>query len=509
MIETAPFAVARAPVDGWLAVWPLATALLAAGLLTVLRERTRLHLGLAMLSGAAIVTANGVLVLNVLAQGPVVMASGGWLPPLGSVMFADMTGALVACSASLAVLAVLPFARTEIAPEAMRKGFYPLVFLLLAGAQGVLATGDLLTLYVWLEVMVIAALGLRLVLGGITRNGPGLAVAGVLGSALLLLGIGASQAMTGTLGLAGLAEGFSRATPGAVVAVAGLFGLGLALKTLLFIPAFTLPAAIAALWAGVLAPVGIYAAIRLFALLPADQRVTLAPGLTVLATVAMVAGPLLALVQTDIRRALVLLVVGAGGAVLGGTALGSVRGMGGAVIHLAQLGMVFCALLLVAGLIERMNGTRDMRQMGGLYGADIYVSVMVLVLLAAGAGLPPFPGFWALLLLAEGGLREEAFGLVAPMLASALLTLVVLARIWARTVWRNGPEGARSEQPNGRLTRLSRAETGLTLGPVLVLTGIIALIGFFPDPLFSAAGIAGFDLRPPALAIDLVSPGSS
>ena len=100
-----------------------------------------------------------------LADGPVAMTMGGWLPPFGISFTADIMGAGFALIAALVTLVVLVYTLGERRQPDGKDGFHPLVLLLLAGSNGAFLTGDLFNLYVWFEVMLIASFGL-LVIGG-------------------------------------------------------------------------------------------------------------------------------------------------------------------------------------------------------------------------------------------------------------------------------------------------------------------------------------------------------
>src|SRR5690606_31704368 len=147
-----------------------------------------------------------------------------------------------------------------------------------------------------------------------------------------------------------------------------------------------------------------------------------------------------------------------------------------------------------AGLIERVTGTRDTREMGGVYAANSPLSVIFLVLVLAVSGVPPFLGSWPKLLLLEAGL--DAMGVVAggdidyraaalsfALLLNALLTLIAGTRLWAHIFWRAGPEGALSEAPNERLRPLTRRENWFGIVPTAALAATVVVLGILPNVL--------------------------
>ena len=86
-------------------------------------------------------------------------------------------------------------------------------------------------------------------------------------------------------------------------------------------------------------------------LLPATRDV-LEPVLVVVAAVTLLLGPLGAIAETNLRRALGFIVIGGIGVALAGIALGTAAGTAGAIVYVAHAMLTMTALYLVAGLIE-------------------------------------------------------------------------------------------------------------------------------------------------------------
>src|SRR6188768_2735283 len=88
---------ATAPVDAadWLVVAPVVIPILTGALLLMVRHRMRVHAAIAIcgLTGSAI--CSGLLLGNVVVDGPQVMTMGRWLPPFGISFAADALGALL------------------------------------------------------------------------------------------------------------------------------------------------------------------------------------------------------------------------------------------------------------------------------------------------------------------------------------------------------------------------------------------------------------------------------
>lgn len=507
MIETAT------SVADWVVVWPVALALAGAGLLVVLRNQRQMQLALAAAFVIAIIVSNLYLLVRVFETGPVAMTMGRWLPPFGITFAADMTSAVFALAASIAALVVAVYAQTELTERGHRFGFYPMLLLLLCGVSGSFLTGDIFNLYVWFEVMLISSFGM-LILGGRRLQLDGAIKYGFLNflaTAFFLTTIAYLYGLTGTLNFADLVEKSADIPLGPLVTVALLFLFAFGIKAAAFPANAWLPASyhtpavtVSALFGGLLTKVGAYAAIRVLVMAMPESHAHLQWIIAAVAFCTLILGPLGAMAQTNLRRAVGFLVIGGIGAIFSGFALGTMHGIGGAVFYAFHSMLAITAFYLIAGLIERMTGTSDIRMMGGIYAANAPVSILFIIMIFAISGLPPFLGLWPKILLVEGSIRADNWWLVFAILANSFLTLIAVSRLWAHIFLRNGHEGERSEQHNPDLRRLDRKGLVFGLVPTAALFALIVVLGLFPDWLFNASGIAARDLLAPERYIDAV-----
>lgn len=517
-----------APQD-WVVILPVALLLSAAGLLVLARRLPGVQAGFAALVVAVVAIYEAGLLARVLSDGPVTMTMGNWLPPFGISFTADLLGTGAALLASLLLLAGMAYARMERAGADDRDGFYPLLLLLLAGVTGSLMTGDFFNLYVWFEVMLIASFGLLVlgdrdvVLDGTIKYG----VLNFLATTFFLLALGLTYGTLGTLNMADIALKAGGANPAAMAGIAALLLLAFGMKAAAFPVNAWLPAsyhtttvATSALFAGLLTKVGLYALIRALIMLMPASRGVIEPAIVAVAIATLILGPLGAIAETNLRRAMGFLVIGGIGAALTGLVMPNPAGVGGAVFYLLHSMATMTALYLVAGLIERTTGESDTRRMGGLYAADSLLSILFLVLVLAAAGIPPLLGFWPKLLLLQGlfapsGLVGGTLVDLVPLLtalallANALLTLIAGTRLWAHVFWRAGTEGALSEQPNPNLKALTWRHEGFGLGAAAVLTAAIVVAGLWPAPVYDLAGAAARDLLAPIRYIGSVGLGGT
>jgi multicomponent Na+:H+ antiporter subunit D len=501
----------------WTVILPVVLGLVGAAVLLMLAAGRELQWALAALVVVAIIGTDAALVLRVIESGPVSMTMGRWLPPFGISFTADIISAVFALAAAVVTLLVLIYLRMDMPDRARRDGAYPLVLLLLAGVSGAFLTGDLFNLYVWFEVMLIASFGL-MVLGGRNIQLDGAVKYGFLNflaTTLFLMALGLLYGLTGTLNMADLIGKAATVEPAPLASVVALLTLAFAMKAAAWpvnawLPAsyHTPPPALSALMAGLLTKVGVYALLRVLSFLFPASAVLLEPVLLVVAVATLLLGPLGAMAETNLRRALGFLVIGGIGATIAGIALGGETGFAGATSYIVHAMLTITALYMLAGLVEAATGETDTRRMGGLYAAAPGLTFAFFALLLAVSGVPPFLGFWPKLLLVEAGFEAWANGgeigglvLWLAVLANALLTLLAATRIFAHVFWRAGHDGADSELPNPDLRPLNAPQWRPGLGAGFAMTALVLALGLFPEPLMAFGKQAAAALIDPSAYI--------
>jgi multicomponent Na+:H+ antiporter subunit D len=277
---------------------------------------------------------------------------------------------------------------------------------------------------------------------------------------------------------------------GAVAAVAFLLLAAFAAKAAVFplffwLPAsyHTTPAPVGAIFAALLTKVGVYAMIRVFTLIFPSGLPWLAPLIGVAAAATMVIGVLGAAAHWEIRRILSFHIISQIGYMLVGLAIATPLALAGAVLYMLHHIIVKANLFLVAGVIRRVGGSFSLASLGGLWRRDPWLAILFAIPALSLAGLPPLSGFWAKLLVIRSGLEAEWYWLAAIALATGILTLYSMLKIWLEAFWKAPPEGTPLPPP---LTGAARA---WLLAPVAMLGGITLLIGLWTE-LFAAFALA-------------------
>ncbi|WP_131112129.1 complex I subunit 5 family protein [Sulfuricystis thermophila] len=171
---------------------------------------------------------------------------GGWDAPLGIDLTADgLSAALLLLTQCVALPLFIYAHRYFRAGDPTGRYFWPLAGFLLAGMNALFASADLFNLYVTLELVGLAAVGLVAAEGGTRQLAAALRYlfATLVGSGLYLLGVALLYGAYGTVSSAMLTALVSDAAPRLVWIAAALMVVGLMVKTALFPFHFWLPPA--------------------------------------------------------------------------------------------------------------------------------------------------------------------------------------------------------------------------------------------------------------------------
>jgi multicomponent Na+:H+ antiporter subunit D len=499
----------------WL-ILPIAIPMLTGASVLVTYRARWLQRALSVTGAAALLVVGVWLLLLVVRDGPQATQAGGWPAPYGITLVADTLSALLVALAGLVGFSVAVYSLVGIDPERESFGYHTLYHFLLMGVCGAFLTGDLFNLYVWFEVMLMASFVL-LALGGERGQMEGAfkyVALNLLASAIFLATLGLLYGLAGTLNMADLAGKFATLTSESdallttlAVMFLAAFGIKAAVFPLFFwLPAsyHTPPAPVAAVFAGLLTKVGVYALLRVFTLLfvhRVDYTHTL---LLVVAGLTMLSGMLGALVQRDFRRVLSFNLVGHIGFMLMGLGLFSPLGLAGGIYYLVHDIVVKTNLFLISGVVEHRRGTGELARLGGLYRQRPGLAAAFLIGALSLAGVPPLSGFFAKLGLLQAGLAQGQYVLVGVALLASLLTLFSMLQLWNEAFWKPDPQPRISAAVQSQFP--ARAPTRV-LVPVQLLAGLTVLLGLLAGPVFGVAQHAAAQLLDPSAYINVVMGG--
>ena len=150
----------------------------------------------------------------------------------------------------------------------------------------------------------------------------------------------------------------------------------------------------------------------------------------------MIVGLVGAIGQRDFRRVLSFNLVGHIGFTTVGLALWTPAALGGSILYMLHHMLVITTLFLVSGLFLRQRRTTDLRQLGGLYRSQPAVACLAMIPLFSLAGVPPLSGFIAKVAVIGAVLNTDHYVIAAIALATSLLTMLSMARVWEEGFWK-------------------------------------------------------------------------
>lgn len=432
------------------------------------------------------------LLQTVQSDGVLTLAAGNWAPPFGIMFVADHLAAIMVLVTATMSLIVLVYALVDMDIQRELYGFYPLYQFLITGVTGSFLTGDIFNLYVWFEIMLISSFVL-LALGGGRAQLEGTikyVTLNLISSAIFLVAIGLLYGITGALNMAHLSRLVAEAAVSnrpVVVAIASLFLLAFGLKAAVFplfgwLPAsyHTPPTTITTIFGALLTKVGVYAILRTFTLIFYPIMADVQMIMVITAAFTMVTGVFGAVSQFDLRRLLSFHIVSQIGYLIMGIAIYTPLAIAGTIFFMVHVIFAKSALFLVGGVINRLQGSYNLKQLGGLYKANLGLSALFFVPALALAGIPPLSGFWAKFAIVRGALEAGQYGLVAVGLFVSMLTLYSMIKIWTYAFWSQRPA-----EFNRPLPQLPAGELFPRLAPPVVLALLTVWFGVYGGPLFS------------------------
>ena len=368
-----------------------------------------------------------------------VYSVGAWKPPIGIALVLDELTVFMLVTVSLVAFAISLYSVNYMERYTAKWKFYSLFLLMLAGMNGVIITGDIFNLYVFLEIASVASYAL--VAFGTERHeieaAFKYAVMSTLGSLFLLLGIVFLYGYTSTLNMADMAVVLSEKGPNKIIYMVSIFFLlGFGLKAALvpfhsWLPDAhpSAPAPISAMLSGILIKsLGIYTLCRIFfnvfGMTPIISSI-----LMFLGTVSMVVGVFLAIGQWDLKRLLAYHSISQIGYVVLGIGLGTPLGIIGGLFHLFNHSVFKSLLFLNSGAIEYATGTRDLQKMGGLSSKMPTTGTTSLIASMSIAGIPPFNGFWSKLIIIIAAVQAERYGYAFWAVLASVLTLASFTKV--------------------------------------------------------------------------------
>jgi multicomponent Na+:H+ antiporter subunit D len=376
---------------------------------------------------------------------PFVYHVGGWEPvkgiPVGITMVLDGLSILMLIIINTIGFLAILYSVNYMSHYTDKGKYYTLFLLMIAGLNGVVLSGDMFNLFVFLEITAISSYALVAFGVGAEELEASFKyqVLGGTASAFILLGIAFFYFLTGTLNLAD-ASGIlaDKGSNPALYFIGILFLTGFSLKAAImpfhaWLPDAhpSAPAPISAMLSGVVIKVlGIYTLIRIFFNVFGINSI---PSITtiflILGTISMVIGAFLALGQKDLKRLLAYSSVSQIGYVIFAFGLGTPLGILGGLFHLLNHAITKSLLFLNAGAIDYNTNNRNMQKMGGLSQRMPVTGSTSLIGSLSISGIPPTGGFWSKLVIIFAAIESKHFILAGIAVLASIVTLAYYLKV--------------------------------------------------------------------------------
>jgi formate hydrogenlyase subunit 3/multisubunit Na+/H+ antiporter MnhD subunit len=380
------------------------------------------------------------LVQEIGAGGPAGHAVGGWGAPLGIDLVADgLSGAMLLLTQCIA-LPLAVYARSHFkAGDPAGIWFWPLMGFLIAGLNALFASADLFNLYVTLELVGLASVGLVAAGGGARQLAAALRYlfASLIGSGAYLLGVALIYGVYGSVSISTLLALVTSDAPLLASIAGGLMVAGLMVKSALFPFHFWLPPAhggapapVSALLSALVVKASFYLILRLWLgplqpLLPA-----FAWGMALLGAAAIFWGSWQAIRAVKLKRLIAYSTVAQLGYLfLIFPLLNDPGALQACVMQVFAHGLAKASMFAAAGVMIKATGQDTV---AGLAGAVDRLPVTLFAFGLAGMtlmGLPPSSGFLAKWQLIEAALARGHWLIVVVALAGGLLAAGYVFRV--------------------------------------------------------------------------------
>ena len=426
------------------------------------------------------------------ARHPLVYWFGGWAPRDGQVLgigfVVDQAGAVIAAFIGLLFAATLVFAWGYY--DEVHANFHVLMLLFMAGMAGFCLTHDLFNLFVWFEVMSVAAFAVTgyALRGSALEGALNFTVVNTVGSYLILGGIGLIYARVGALDFTALEKGVAAAPGDAVITASfALLATGLLIKAAQVPFQFWLsdahavaPSPVSVIFSGAMVALGLYGVAKLIWTVFAPSAVVLQVVHSLLlgmGVTSAVLGGVMALIQRHVKRLLAFSTISHTGIMLIGLALLNNEGLSGMLVYLVGHGLVKGALFMMAGILLALCGGIDEIGLRGK-GRDIWPAGLAMVL--GGlllAGLPLGLLDKATELIATAAYKANAAWTLAAVVAGAACTGGAVLRVAGRVFLGLGPvPGEEERSPTEQEQEKADRPLWLMLAPAILLL-LLALLG--------------------------------
>jgi multicomponent Na+:H+ antiporter subunit D len=429
-----------APDPTLLVAIPLISAF-CAPLLGLIREKLSGYIAIA---SSLLVLATSLLTAPLAIEEPIHYWAGGWKPPYGIELVVDSLSIFMLLLVSALSLCIAIYSQRSIEWElaGRTRHYYTLFLVLQAGMMGVIVTADIFNLYVFFEIMSIAAYGM-IAMGKDRRAlkaSFNYLIMGSIAVCFVLIGIGYIYSITGSVNMADIASKISLDDhPYAIMTSLAFFIVGLSIKAALFPLHMWVPDAYAyapqattPLIEGAMGHVALYAVIRiLFGVFGTDvlQRTGISDILLVVSSVGMIVTAALAMVQINLRKMLAYCSINQMGYIFFAISTLNPIGILGGMLHILNHAMMKVGLFQTAGAIKQSSGFENIPEFKGMSKRMPVTMLSFTIMALSIMGIPPLVGFVSKWYISLGVIASGRWPYIIIIIVNTIMEFVYYLRV--------------------------------------------------------------------------------
>ncbi len=420
---------------------------------------------------------------------PIRVIIAGYKPPFGINLAITPFSIFLACLISIMGFLVSLYLLKDNTTDNQDK-FSMLILLVVMGSTGIVLTGDIFNMFVFLEITSISSYALTAIKKDRKGSEAGIKflLVGSISSVALLLGIALIYNQLGTLNLADIASRFSQMNPKVAFLAVSLLFIGFGIEAEMFpLNAWApdvyqgAPAPVAALFSAVTVKAGLYAMVRfLFTIASNSLFIKL---LMFFGILTVIVSELSALRQKDVKRMLGYSSLGQIGVILFAVGVGTSEALQGAIFHFVNHAVLKATLFLSIGLLAKAAGGSTLEELKGIGKKYPFITAIFGIGALGVMGFPPLNGFMSKMMILSAATKAEHIVLVMLILAASVVEGVYYFRVLQ--VMFKEPEPTRIEKKPFPL---------LPMIPLVVLVVAIIGIGLFPGVLMPYLKGAAMDV---------------
>ncbi|MCD6090651.1 MAG: hypothetical protein J7J72_04065 [Bacteroidales bacterium] len=454
------------------------------------KELVRIIPGLVLLylSYISVVLMNQVISQNTM----IVEIIAGWRPPWGiNLVFSPFSGFLASLFSMLGfIIWMYTYNFKREVEDAQTEKFYVLMMMLITGTIGIVLTGDIFNMFVFLEITAISAYSLTAFYR--ERDGAEAAfkylLVGSFASFFILLAIVLLYSQVGTLNMADIAQKMPDVNPYMKGVILMLFFVGFGIEAEMFPlngwapDVYTqAPGPIGAIFAGMVVKAGIYGLVRvIFTLFDVHE---IFPLLMIMGVITMAVSEVIALRQGKLKRMLAYSSIGQMGLVLVAFGIGTHEAVFAAIFLMFNHAVIKSLLFLSGTYLVYHSKEKNISDLDGIGKSLPFTSFLFALGSLAIVGLPPFAGFWSKLYILMAAADVRLIAVIAIILAVSVVEIVYYFRVLHRIYFRERISTIEIKIPsfNAKIS-------------MLILAIVIIVIGVYPDLISGLIERAATDL---------------